>query len=142
MAIQLEYESSLHEEAFDEGVREMISVHKRRAEQEDEKAEWEKEEQTRKEAKEQDEEASEYKTEEKTWNEVAPANYLKKKVSYVVCLNTCGQDRKFKDEQKKFALRTVQFYRDRWEKLEEENLASDINSKLDATEVDRIYKEH
>lgn len=98
MAIQLEYESSLHEEAFDEGVREMISVHKRRAEQEDEKAEWEKEEQTRKETKEQDEEASEYKTEEKTWNEVAPANYLKKKVSYVVCLNTCGQDRKFKDE--------------------------------------------
>jgi len=52
IAIQLEYESSLHEEAFDEGVKEMISVHKRRADLEDEKAEWEKEEQTRKEAKE------------------------------------------------------------------------------------------
>lgn len=45
MAVHLEYDSCLHEEAFDEGVREMISVHKRRAEQEDEKAEWEKEEQ-------------------------------------------------------------------------------------------------
>jgi len=52
MAIHLEYDSCLHEEAFDDGVREMLNVHKRRAEQEDEKAEWEKEEQQRKETKE------------------------------------------------------------------------------------------
>jgi len=57
-------------------------------------------------------------------------------------MNTCGQDRKFTDDEKKFALRTVQFYRNRWEKLEEENLSSDITGKLDATEHDRIYKEH
>jgi len=39
-------------------------------------------------------------------------------------------------------LKATQFYRNRWEKLEEENLASDINGKLDASEEDRIYKEH
>jgi len=44
MAVHLEYEAALHEEAFDDGVREMLGVHKRRAELEDEKAEWEKEE--------------------------------------------------------------------------------------------------
>ena len=71
----------------------MISVHKRRAEQEDEKAEWEKEEIQRKEAKEQEEDASDYKPEEKEWATIEAASYLKKKVQYVVCLNTCGQDR-------------------------------------------------
>ena len=52
MAIHLEYDACLHEDAFDDGVREMINVHKRRADLEDEKAEWEKEEQLRKEQKE------------------------------------------------------------------------------------------
>ena len=39
-------------------------------------------------------------------------------------------------------MRTVQFYRDRWEKLEEENLHSDIMGKCDSSEEDRLYKEH
>jgi hypothetical protein len=71
-----------------------------------------------------------------------PQPYKKTKVQFVVCLNTCGQDRTFSEEEKNFALRCVQHYRDRWEKLEEENLCSDINAKLDYNEEDRIYKEH
>jgi len=104
MAIHLEYDSCLHEEAFDDGVREMLNVHKRRAEQEDEKAEWEKEEQQRKETKEQDEEASEYQVEQKDWPTIEPNAYLKKKVHFVVCLNTCGQDRVYTEAEKKFVL--------------------------------------
>lgn len=73
---------------------------------------------------------------------IEAASYKKQKIQFVVCLNTCGQDRTFSEDEKKFALRTVQFYRDRWEKLEEENLYSDINGKLTASEEDRIYKEH
>jgi hypothetical protein len=142
MAIHLEYDSCLHEEAFDDGVKDMLSVHKRRAEQEDEKADWEKDEQMRKEQKEQDEEASEYKPEERDWPTIEAAGYIKKKVQFVVCMNTCGQDRQFTEDEKKFALRTVQFYRDRWEKLEEENLTSDIMGKCDSGEEDRLYKEH
>ena len=45
------------------------------------------------EAKEQEEDASDYKPEEKEWPATEAAPYLKKKVQYVVCLNTCGQDR-------------------------------------------------
>jgi predicted phage gp36 major capsid-like protein len=41
-----------------------------------------------------------------------------------------------------FALRTVQRFRDRWEKMEEENLQSDVNKKLERSEYDRVYKEH
>jgi hypothetical protein len=31
-------------------------------------------------------------------------------------------------------------YRDRWEKLEEENLSSDIKSKIETMELDTTYK--
>lgn len=90
MAINLEYDACLHEEAFDDGVREMINVYRRRAEQEDEKAEWEKEEQIRKEQKEQDEEASAYQPEDKDWPSIKASSYKKQKVQFVVCMNTCG----------------------------------------------------
>ena len=56
-------------------------------------------------------------------------------------MNTLGQDREFTEDEKLFALRTVQFYRDTWEKLEEKNLASDIRIKIQATAEDRHYKE-
>ena len=44
MAVILEYDSCLFEEAFDEGVKDMVSVNTRRQQMEDDKAEWEKEE--------------------------------------------------------------------------------------------------
>ena len=53
-----------------------------------------------------------------------------------------GQDRKFTEEQKLFALRCVQKFRDRWEILETENLQSDVDKKMERSEYDRIYKEH
>jgi hypothetical protein len=33
-----------------------------------------------------------------------------------------GQDREFTEEEKKFALRTVRDFRDRWEQVEKDNL--------------------
>lgn len=52
-----------------------------------------------------------------------------------------GQDRKFSDEEKLFALRTVQRYRDRWEQAERENLKADIARRAAQIEDDRQYKE-
>ena len=52
-----------------------------------------------------------------------------------------GQDRKYTEEEKLAALRTVQEYRDRWEALEKENLASDVNDKLERSEYNNTYKE-
>lgn len=52
-----------------------------------------------------------------------------------------GQDRKFTQEEKLFALRTVQAYRDRWEASERANLKVDIQRKVAQMEEDRQYKE-
>lgn len=56
-------------------------------------------------------------------------------------MNTLGQDREFTEDEKLFALRTVQFYRDTWEKLEENNLRNDIKIKIQQTAEDKHYKE-
>jgi len=52
-----------------------------------------------------------------------------------------GQDRKFTETEKLFALRTVQRYRDRWEASERENLKADIERKVNSMEDDRQYKD-
>lgn len=57
-------------------------------------------------------------------------------------MNTMGQDREFTEDEKKFALRTVRDYRDRWEQVERENLQSDIERRVKRIRYDRDYKEH
>lgn len=56
-------------------------------------------------------------------------------------MNTLGQDRKFTEDEKLFALRTVQRYRDRWEQCERNNLKADIDSKISKMELTKNYKE-
>ena len=53
-----------------------------------------------------------------------------------------GQDREFTEDEKKFALRTVRDYRDRWEQVERDNLQSDIVRRVQRIKYDREYKEH
>lgn len=79
--------------------------------------------------------------EEKVWEEIETKPFQTQKVQFVCCLNTMGQDRKFTEEEKMFALRTVQRYRDRWEKCEKDNLKSDIEAKITRGEVLKTYKE-
>ena len=50
-----------------------------------------------------------------------------------------GRDRTYAEEQRLFALRTVQKFRDRWEELEKENLQRDVNSKIERTDQDKHY---
>lgn len=52
-----------------------------------------------------------------------------------------GQDRKFTEDEKLFALRTVQRYRDRWEQCELDNLKADIEAKISKQELKNVYKE-
>lgn len=68
-----------------------------------------------------------------------PKAFVTSKVQYVVCLNTMGRDLKYSEEQKMFALRTVQKFRDRWEGLEKENLQRDVNAKIDRSDMDKSY---
>ncbi len=59
----------------------------------------------------------------------------------MVCLNTMGQDREFTEDEKKFALRTVWEYRDRWESIEQVNLEKDIEQRIGQMDTDKEYKE-
>jgi len=52
-----------------------------------------------------------------------------------------GKDRKYNEDQRLYALRTVQMFRDRWEALEKENLENDVLAKLGRQEYDKVYKE-
>ena len=83
-----------------------------------------------------------FEEEVKEWPPVEPAPFLTRKISYCVCLNTMGQDRKYSEEEKLAALRTVQEYRDRWEALEKENLANDVNLKLERSEYFVQYRDN
>lgn len=53
-----------------------------------------------------------------------------------------GQDRKYTELERLFALRTVRAYRDRWEQLEKENLESDVEKKIERIDGDKYYKEN
>lgn len=53
-----------------------------------------------------------------------------------------GQDRQYSDEQREFALKTVQEFKERWEQLEEENMRQDILTKVERSEMDKVYKEN
>jgi hypothetical protein len=82
-----------------------------------------------------------FRPDEKVWEEIEAKPFHSQKVQFVCCLNTMGQDRKFTEEERMFALRTVQRYRDRWETCERDNLRSDIEAKIARGEVLRTYKE-
>ena len=105
LAIKLEYESCLFEASFDEAVVDHIAKEAARAEQLKQKIEWEEQQQELK--KDKEEAGEEYIEEPKEWEDIQENPYKTRKVQYVVCLNTMGQDRQYTDRQKLFALRTV-----------------------------------
>lgn len=127
LAIKLEYQSCLFEEALDEGVKERLAVIEKEKQQAEERAAFEKAEQERREAT---EEGEEFKPEEKVWETIAVPPFKTQTVQLVCCINTMGQDRVLTEEERMFALRTVQRYRDRWEQSEQDNLRSDIEAKI------------
>jgi len=63
-----------------------------------------------------------YDEEEKEWEVIESSPYQTFEEKWIVCIDTMGQDRELTDEQKRFALSTVQKYKDIWEKVEQENL--------------------
>jgi hypothetical protein len=140
LAIKLEYESCLFEEAFDSAVVDFAEVQIKRHEQDIKKREWEDHQAELKQEKEDN--GEEFHPDVKVWDPIEQKPFKTKKIQYVVCLNTLGQDRKFTEEEKLYALRTVQKFRDRWEILERENLQSDVAKKLERAEYEKFYKDH
>ena len=66
---------------------------------------------------------------------------MTKKVQYVVCMNTMGQDREFTQDEIKFALDCTKNYRNEWQRIENKNLRADIDRKLDNMEAEKLYRE-
>lgn len=140
MAIRLEYESCLFEDSLAAAVQDYIEVkHKQKEQDEEKRLYYEKLEEERLEA---ENEGVEFKHEEKQWEDIKPQPFLTRKIQFVVCLNTMGQDREFTETEKKMALRTVRDYRDRWEEVERENLQSDIVRRVKRIQFDKDYREH
>lgn len=140
MAIRLEYQTCLYEEAFDAGCSDMMKITELTRLQDDERQHHEKTQIEMKEQAEQDGET--FKADhKKEWEKIEPKAYQTRKVQLVCCINTMGQDRKFTEQEKLFALRTVQRYRDRWEQSERDNLKADIAKKVACIEADKLYKE-
>jgi len=146
LAIKLEYDSCLNEEAYDAAVENYIEVDQLNFNQEEERKAWEEEQaelaKARAEAIEEGEEEVPYEPEERDWTPYEYAPFQTQKVQFAVCLNTMGQDREFTEEERLYALSCVKHYRERWETIEDEQLRRDIEYKIASIKPDREYQEH
>ncbi len=77
--------------------------------------------------------------EKKVWETLEEKPYITKKKSYVVCLDTLGQDREFTDDQRRFILETIQKFKKLWEEKERRFLTRDRDLRLDAIENEKEY---
>ena len=91
LAIKLEYDSCLFEDALNTAVLDYIEVKQRQKEQDEEKKQYY--EKLEEEKADQDEDQPT--REERKWEDIRPQPFKTEKVSFVVCLNTLGQDREF-----------------------------------------------
>mgnify|MGYP006091378023 CR=1 FL=1 len=104
LAIKMEYQTCLYEEALDSAVNNYIDVAKYMKEIEEEKLEYENEQAEAK--KEALDNGEPWTPEARDWPEPKYAAFKTAKVQFVVCLNTMGQDRQFTADEISFALKT------------------------------------
>lgn len=116
MAVPLEYNSCLSEGALEAAVQDFLGMEKAVEDQEKFKLEWEEEQNRLREEKEKAGEP--FVPEEKEWEPIEEKPFVSKKKSFVVCLDTLGQDREFTEEQRRFVLNTVKRFRELWEQTE------------------------
>jgi hypothetical protein len=137
MAVPFEYQSCLSAKALEEAVLDIQNLHKAREEQEKARAEWEEDQQKAQEEAERN--GAPFEPENKVWDKLAEKPYIAKKRSYVVCLDTLGQDREFTDDQRRFILETIQKFIGLWEEKERRFLTRDRDLRLQAIENEKEY---
>ena len=140
LAIRLEYNSCLFEEALDAGVVDYLDVRQKVKEQEEEKKSFIEKQKGAEEEGDGEPAASDGVASSRQWDQIKPKPFKSKKVQFVVCLNTLGQDREFTSDQIKFAQRTVRDFASQWEKIEHHNLEQDIFLRIASIEHDAEYK--
>lgn len=141
MAIRLEYESCLFEESLDAAVVDYIEVRQRQKEQEEEKKSFlEKAAQEERENEGDQTFDSANLSTNRRWEEIKPKPFKTRKIQFVVCLNTLGQDREFTQDEMLFAQRTIRDFAKAWEHIEHKNLEQDVLLRLASIEHDLDYK--
>jgi hypothetical protein len=75
------------------------------------------------------------------WEVLAEKPFLTRRKSYVICLDTLGQDREFSDEQRRFVLNTIAKFRTIWEDKERANLRRDRERRVAQLEWEREFAE-
>jgi hypothetical protein len=128
MAVPFEYHSCLSAKALEEAVADIQYLHKAREEQEKAKAEWEEEQQKLRDDAERN--GVPFEGENKQWEPLNEKPYSVKKKSYVVCLDTLGQDREFTEDQRRFILDTLKKFISLWEEKERRFLTRDRDLRL------------
>jgi len=128
MAVPLVYNSCLSDEALDAIVADSLTVYQQRDEQAKEREIFENEQQQRKESAQAAGEP--FEEEEREWPEIPLQPPITSEVKFVVCLDTLGQDRGFTDDERRFVLRTVQYFKGAWENSEMRALHSDCDRKI------------
>lgn len=78
----------------------------------------------------------EFEPEEREWPEIKLDEFRTVNQKYVICMDTMGQDRELTDEQKEFALTTIERFIEIWEQEERVALAADRDRRLEALDVD------
>jgi hypothetical protein len=141
MAIRLEYESCLFEEALDAAVVDYLEVRQRQKEQEEEKKSFlEKAAQEERDNEGDQTFDSANLSTNRRWEDIKPKPFKTKKIQFVVCINTLGQDREFTEDEILFAQRTVRDFAKAWEHIEHKNLEQDVFLRIASIEHDTDYK--
>lgn len=72
-----------------------------------------------------------YEKEVKELEQVNCSPFNSTQSKFVVCIDTMGQDCEISDEHRRFVLKTVQAFREQWERAEEECLTQDRDRKIE-----------
>ena len=141
MAIPLIYKNCLFVESIEAAARNCNEVMKRREEQEADKLAFQQK---------MDEEKAQadaqgvawVPSEEKEWEAIELDDFITREEKYVVCIDTMGQDRELNDEQKRFALKTVDDFIGEWEAIvtNQAVVDRDIRAGLLRAEPDAEYE--
>ena len=140
MAVPLVYNSCELEGALDAAVADYQECEELKEKQTKEKEEYEEEKLREQEEKEK--EGVPYEPEEKEWDKIEEKEFECVEESFVVCLDTMGQDSGIDDEQKRFVLSTVRRFKELWEETERTNLTQDREKRLKTMVDDKDFAEN
>ena len=115
LAIPLNYENCESESAFDKGLANHYDCEEKRNTQREEREKFEEELKEKREQHAESGAEEPFVEEKREWEEIQEDEFESVLKQFAICLDTAGQDRRFTDEERKFALNAVKMFREKWE---------------------------